>query len=561
MRRALAGSLCVLIMMLCLAGCGGGGDEPAPPTPTPVTVTAKLVRADGTELDFDAKPIPVLIAIRATFSQAMDPATIEAATSLTDATGAAVPGTFAWNAENTVVTFTPSAALDPKTTYTVSVTYTSVSAMVVEDASAKQAQQLTLEASFTTMTPRDVNGDGYADALMAAPNATVGAKQPGQAYLFLGGTSFTGALSASSASSTITGVRTGDFLGMSLNSAGDINADGYADIIVGSVASGPSGQGQAFLFLGSASGIASCDLETNPGCADATLTGVTAGDEFGSAVGAAGDVNGDGYDDVIVGAWSCEDLVHPGENPGRAYLFLGGSGLTGAIGADSANAVITGSADKDYFGWSVAGAGDVNGDGYDDIIVGASGNTPYYASIFHGGPALAGSLTPAVNAATTLIGDGNTDHFGNSVSTAGDINGDGLSDVIVGAPQANDGATLKAGKAYVFLGVASGIPDCNIGTTPGCAHATIIGVGADDALGGSVAPAGDTNADGYADIIVGATENTVTDDGYACVFGRDRARRQPLSQQPDRRVHLQRRRGRAGRRVREHGRRPQRRHL
>ena len=136
----------------------------------------------------------------------------------------------------------------------------------------------------------------------------------------------------------------------------------------------------------------------------------------------AGDVNGDGYADVVVGARGYSSST------GRAYVYLGGPGGL----ATTAATTLTGEATSDYFGCSVATAGDVNGDGYADVVVGARGYSGQHrAGVRVSGWGGASGL--ATTAATTLTGEAANDFFGSSVATAGDVNGDGYADVVVGA--------------------------------------------------------------------------------------------------------------------------------
>ena len=486
---------------------------------SPVNITsAEIVRLDGTKLALTDRPIPRSLSLLYTLDVALTESSqrdaFEAAVECQDPSGEAVPGTYSWASDGLSVTFTPVGSLDYGTEYTIAVTTASLPLLSV----GKQTDGGAM--SFTTMARNDVDGDGYADLLVGASNAHFGGAMAGGAYLFLGsGSGITDwDLGSTAADTSIYGEQGCDSFGISVNHAGDVNADGYVDVIMGASAGGATNNGRAYLFLGSASGIADCDLATAPGCTDATLTGEGVSDAFGLSVGAAGDVNGDGYDDIIVGAYNYQDQANPGQYPGRAYVFFGGSGLSGSLGAGSADVIITGDADKDYFGRSAAGAGDVNGDGYDDIIVGANGTSPYYTSIFHGGPGLAGSLTPSANAATTIIGDGNPNDFGNSVNRAGDVNGDGYGDVIIGSQKADNGAITGAGKVYLFLGAAGGIADCDMGTQPGCPDAAFAGAADDDYLGTAVAPAGDINGDGYDDIILGANHDKPGGLGYAYLF-------------------------------------------
>ncbi len=216
-------------------------------------------------------------------------------------------------------------------------------------------------------------------------------------------------------------------------------------------------------------------------------TGASASDFFGSSVSSAGDVNGDGYADVIVGAHLNSAA---GTYAGRAYVYYGGPGPDAIP-----DLTLTGAAAWDLFGISVSSGGDVNGDGYADVIVGApqndaGGTDAGRAYLYYGGPG-ADAVPDLI-----LTGVAAGDNFGNSVSSAGDVNGDGYSDLIVGAPS-NDAVGADAGRAYVFYGGpgADAVPDL-----------ILTGVAAGDNFGGSVSSARDVNGDGYADLIVGANQ-------------------------------------------------------
>ncbi len=322
----------------------------------------------------------------------------------------------------------------------------------------------------------DVDGDGFGDVLVGAYSNDAGAMDAGQAYVYLGGPG-----ADAVADLTLTGAATGDQFGRSVAGAGDVNGDGYGDVIVGAERDAAGGMyaGRAYVYYGGPGADASADL---------TLTGAATGDNFGTSVAGAGDVNGDGYDDVIVGA--CYNDAG-GTDAGRAYVYFGGPGADAV-----ADLTLTGAAALDYFGNSVAGAGDVNGDGYDDVIVGAyhngaSGTEAGRAYVYFGGPG-----ADAV-ADLTLTGAAVGDMFGRSVAGAGDVNGDGYGDVIVGAYH-NSASGMYAGRAYVYFG------------GPGAdavADLIVTGAAALDYFGCSVAGAGDITGDGFGDVIVGAYGN------------------------------------------------------
>ncbi len=316
-------------------------------------------------------------------------------------------------------------------------------------------------------TAGDVNGDGYSDVIVGAYGYNGG---DGRAYVYHGSASGL----ATDASRTINGEGAESQFGISVATAGDVNGDGYSDVIVGAHGYN-GGTGRAYAYHGSASGVDTTDPWTGDG------EGII--NNFGYCVATAGDVNGDGYNDVIIGAYGYNS------GTGRAYVYLGaasGLGTTDPLTRD-------GEGTNNYFGYSVATAGDVNGDGYSDVIIGAygynsaSGRT--YA--YHGSASGLAATDP-----WTQDGEGVGDWFGYCVATAGDVNGDGYGDVIVGAYGYDDGGLINIGRAYVYHGAASGV-----GTT---AAWTKDGEAASNNFGYSVAAAGDVNGDGYSDVIVGA---------------------------------------------------------
>jgi hypothetical protein len=279
---------------------------------------------------------------------------------------------------------------------------------------------------------------------------------------------------------TVTGGQSGARFGSAAASAGDVNGDGYADLVVGapSYDGGGTDTGRAYVYLGSPAGSASSPAWT--------VDGDQAGAGFGSAVAGAGDVNGDGYADVLVSAKS----YSAGETAeGRVYLYLGSAnGLT-----TSPSWVIDGDQTNAAFGDSIDGAGDVNGDGYADVIVGApgydNGQTDEGGAFLYFGSASGLTTT----AAWTAESDAATSRFGDAVAGAGDTNGDGYADVIVGSPGYDNGQTDE-GRALLFLGSSGGLA-----TNPVW---SVESNDASGALGNGVAGIGDVNGDGHGDVAV-----------------------------------------------------------
>ncbi|MFC1455076.1 FG-GAP-like repeat-containing protein [Candidatus Undinarchaeota archaeon] len=332
----------------------------------------------------------------------------------------------------------------------------------------------------------DVNNDSYSDVIVGAMYANAPNSNSGQTYLFYGSSSGIPSLSAANANATINGSVADDYFGNSVASAGDVNNDGYSDVIVGAKDADPASEtnsGLVYIFYGSSSGIPSM-LATD---ANVTLNGWDDGDYFGTSVASAGDVNNDGYDDVIVGAPNA-DVVSGIDTNGKAYIFYGSSSGIPSMSAADANVTLSGIITSGHLGNSVASAGDVNNDGYDDIIVGARFADQTY--LFYGSPSGILSMS-AADANATINGIAANDGLGASVASAGDVNNDGYSDIIVGANGAD--------QVYLFYGSPSGIPSLSAAD----ANATFTGSTIDNHFGTSVASAGDVNNDGYSDVIAG----------------------------------------------------------
>jgi hypothetical protein len=303
----------------------------------------------------------------------------------------------------------------------------------------------------------DVNGDGYADVIVGAWGYDAGESDEGTAFVFLGSASGIADGNPSTAHAQLESDQVDAILGNSVSGAGDVNGDGYADVIVGAWAydAGESDEGAAFVFLGSASGIAN----GNPSTAHAQLESDQADSYLGDSVSGAGDVNGDGYADVIVIA----SFYDAGQtNEGAAFVFQGSASGIADGNPSTAHAQLESDQADAWLGYSVAGAGDVNGDGYADVIVGAEyydagqGWSEGAAFVFLGSASGIADGNPST-AHAQLESDQAHAQLGNSVAGAGDVNGDGYADVIVGSYGYNAGLHYE-GSAFVFLGNSEGRP-------------------------------------------------------------------------------------------------------
>lgn len=279
------------------------------------------------------------------------------------------------------------------------------------------------------------------------------------------------------------GKAAGAWSGHTVVSAGDVNADGYDDLLVG--AHWAEGQaGETYLIYGRP-GIDADALVNLP--ADVVLTGETSGDWSGYAVAGAGDVNGDGFDDILIGAHKAVRGI------GKTYLVYGGEDLANEIDLKNANVIINGKSEGDVSGFSVAGPGDVNGDGFADILIGAHGvdtNTGQAYLIF-GGNDLSGTIS-LLSADVTFQGKGLNHLTGYDVSGAGDVDGDGLNDFLIGAYGINETYLIKGRKNFTSYWVL------------GSADVTFKGKASGDLAGYTVAAGGDVNGDGFDDVLIGA---------------------------------------------------------
>jgi hypothetical protein len=325
----------------------------------------------------------------------------------------------------------------------------------------------------------DVNGDGFDDVLVGAYAFDNGEENEGIVSLFYGSQ----AGLADTAAWTAEGNKDHAQFGFSVASAGDVNGDEFDDVIIGArfYANDRNLEGRVFVYVGSATGLADTAAWTAEGDQQSAL--------FGNCVASAGDVNNDGYGDVIIGAFVYDN----GEaDEGRAFVYLGSEvGL-----ADTAAWTAEGDQELAAFGACVASAGDVNNDGYDDIVVGAPGYDNGESDEGRAYLYLGSESGPADSASWITEVDQDGASYGNSVATAGDINNDSFSDVIVGAYRWDGDALLDLGAAFVYLGSSSGLADTASWVVVNDVEAAEYGT--------SVSTAGDINNDGYSDVIVGA---------------------------------------------------------
>ena len=378
----------------------------------------------------------------------------------------------------------------------------------------------------------DVNGDGIADVLIGAPGKINGKfVGTGKSYVVFGRASgFSAEIPLSSLDGTngfmLTGEVDGDGSGYAVSGAGDVNGDGIDDVLIGAPYA-VNGTGKSYVVFGQTSGFAAEIFLSNlNGTNGFALIGKAVGDEAGYAVSSAGDVNGDGIDDVLIGA------PYAGGG-GKSYVVFGRKSEfdkeMSLSNLNETNGFVLAGENNDGAGYAVSGAGDVNGDGIDDVLIGApyANNDAGKSYVVFSRliqiaaspistpiptPAPTPSVSPAqvplseLNKETGMvfIGGASYDNAGWSVSSAGDINGDKLDDVIIGAPYAN-AQGRRSGKSYVIFGnISNPEPFLNLSNLNGTNGFVISGESEYDYAGGSVSTAGDVNADKVDDVVIGA---------------------------------------------------------
>jgi len=370
-----------------------------------------------------------------------------------------------------------------------------------------------------TLDWADVNGDGEADAIVGAYLNNSNAY--GAVYILYGPQdNVTDVNIATKANVSLSGEGITYYLGSCIGS-GDINGDGYDDLVLGSMYAGSIQEGRIYIIYGRSANIPSGNIGT---VKNATINGTAGTSESLGIMCDTADVNGDGYDDVLAAARAFS-------NRGKTYLIYGKSTpfpaddlITNAYNESWISGV------NSDFAWVVRRAGDINGDGYDDVLIGA----PYYYSYGNGSVYLIYGQGTAFNQQNytlpsgtnaTFTGQTSTDAAGWSVSSAGDVDNDGYDDFLIAAP----GYNSLTGRAYLFYGGA-GTPWSG-GYQVTSADATFTSINASDEAGkgddlggwprGGALSYGDFDFNGYSDFLVGvpyADEGGRTDNGQVVLY-------------------------------------------
>ena len=341
-----------------------------------------------------------------------------------------------------------------------------------------ESEQAAANLGYSVSSAGDVNGDGFDDLLVGAIKYSNETHKAGTVFAFYGAPNGP----QSVPHWTFDGDQSGADLGFAVASAGDVNGDGFDDVVMSapSYNHDQSREGRVYGFYGSPSGLAQLpDWQVESDLAEARL---------GWAVASAGDVNGDGFDDVIVGAkWAQNTSV----NEGMVQVYLGSKAGLKSLPIWTVYGGQAGAS----LGTAVSSAGDINHDGYADVIVGAP---LYNTSADDAGKVLiyCGAFDSLGQEPCWWINGEQLDgRLGTTVSGAGDVNGDGFDDVLLGAP-GQDNELPDSGAAYLYLGTPT-----TLSTMPSW---TAVSEQSTSQFGSSAQIGGDINQDGYDDLIIGA---------------------------------------------------------
>ncbi len=364
----------------------------------------------------------------------------------------------------------------------------------------------------------DVDGDGFGDILIGASGADPHGPFSGQSYVVYGGSALPGTVELSALNGT-SGFRANggaayDVAGVVVSGAGDVDADGFSDILIGAFGADPHGgsSGQSYVVYGGSALPGTIELSALNGTSGFRVNGVSTNDFSAFAVSGAGDANDDGFDDVVIGAPYADPN---GGYSGQSYVVYGGAALPGTVELSALNGAnglrVNGIAAGDYSGVRLSGAGDVNGDAVSDLLIAATGADPHGASsgqsyVVYGGTALPGTVElSALNGATgfRLNGISTSDFSGVSVSRAGDVDSDGLDDLVIGALRADPNGS-ESGQGYVVYGGTDLPGTVELSALNGTTGFRASGVSTSDFAGRAVSGAGDVNGDDFDDILIGA---------------------------------------------------------
>jgi hypothetical protein len=308
----------------------------------------------------------------------------------------------------------------------------------------------------------------------------------------------------------------GSFSGKAVSAAGNVNGDGIDDLIIGAATNG-LGQASCYVVFGGSNvgGDGVIEATSLNGSNGFVIGNVEVGVEFCSAVSAAGDVNDDGIGDLLIGA---PGVNINGSSSGAIYVVFGASnvGSDGFIEASSLDGtngfMVVGLGDYTLLGKAVSDAGDINGDGIDDLLIGAlrSSYVIFGAAEIGAGGVLESS---SLNGNTGFVLTGILSNTDAAASGIGDFNNDGFDDLLIGSNSADSNGHVDSGVSYVVFGASDvGVSGAlALPTLDGDNGFAINGVTTGDSSGKSVSDVGDVNGDGINDLLIGALGADVND--------------------------------------------------
>jgi hypothetical protein len=351
-------------------------------------------------------------------------------------------------------------------------------------------------AGYALSSGCDIDGDGLDELIIGAPENDDYWSNGGKTYMILGSEILSGGtIDLYYVSYSFLGDASTEGSGSSVDCGGDVDGDGIPDILIGAPG-WELDRGAAYIILGSDIG---APADSSLGDAYAVIRGEDSTGMAGSSVSYAGDVDGDGVDDVLIGAWANNA---GGTFAGRSYLFHGSTLSKANVthSASDADAIFTGGEEGDRSGFSVAGVGDVDGDGLDDIIVGAYGynadDVGSYTGSAHifSGASISGQSSLTLSSSDYLLeGEYEGDYAGYSLGAAGDVDSDGLADFYVSAV-----GGAGTGVVYLVLGAELALGTSSLGE----ASVTFTGQGSGDKFGGAVVADADFDGDGINDMLI-----------------------------------------------------------
>jgi hypothetical protein len=347
----------------------------------------------------------------------------------------------------------------------------------------------------------DFDGDGYGDLLVSAPHNDDADTGAGIGYLFYGPITDTGEISLGDADGSYEGYGSGDYAGWSASMYGDVDGDDCDDILVGAPqdpvanasAGSTNGEGYVILVPGA---------YASSGCGGSGSLVLYYGEEDGDAAGYVMgfvDTDGDGDSEVLIGAPQAD--LGEGSASGAVYLSPGDeTSFLVELGDDMLS--FAGESKNDRLGWSLAGGGDTNDDGYQDILMGSTqdddgANNAGAVYVFLGPVSISETEIDVDDADAKLTGEAKNDGAGYAVDFGGTLNDDDYDDILVGAWKEDTGAT-DAGATYVLFGPVTGSISLS------SADAVLYGESTSDQSGAVLAGGADVNDDGLDDILVGA---------------------------------------------------------